>query len=107
MPEQPRIQANLGKTDVSTGALLPGSTLARGMVRGFQEQLNQNTTLQPLFRENPNRALAAFGFSEDFRRELMSDSGLAARDSCWVSCIKTCWCSACCCTVGTIVVVVT
>jgi hypothetical protein len=104
MAEPPRIRAKLGRSDVTAGALLPGSALARGMVRGFKAQIDQSPAVKTLFRDNPNRALAAFGFSEDFRREIMSDSGLAARDSCWATCIKTCWCSACCCSVGTIVI---
>jgi hypothetical protein len=105
MAEAPRIQAKLGRTDVATGALLPGTVLARGMVRGFQAQIEKKPTVKALYQRNPNRALAAFGFSEDFRREILRDSGLSAKDSCWITCIKTCWCTRCCCTRNTIVIV--
>jgi hypothetical protein len=100
------ITAKLGKSDISTGALLPGTLLAKGMVRNFERQLNTKPTVRALYKRNPNRALAAYGFSEDFRRELLRDSALRAKDSCWVTCIKTCWCTNCCCTANTIVITV-
>jgi hypothetical protein len=99
------ITAKLGRTDVSKGALLPGTVLAKGMVRNFQRQIDAKPKLRTLYQKDPNRALAAFGFSEDFRRELLRDSALAAKDSCWFTCIATCWCTGCCCTrAGTIVI---
>lgn len=94
------VTAKLGRTDVSRGALLPGTLLAKGMVRNFQKQLDTKPKLRTIFEKDPNRALAAYGFSEDFRRELLRDSALSAKDSCWFTCIVTCWCTGCCCTRG-------
>lgn len=98
------MRGTAGRTDVVSGALLPGSTIATRMVRDFQSQVNRQANMKRLFQSDPNRALGALGFSEDFRREIIRDSGLSASDSCWVTCIKTCWCTRCCCTGNTIVI---
>jgi hypothetical protein len=74
------------------------------MVREFQAQVTKNRAAATLFKRDPNRALAAFGFAEDFRREILRDSDRLAEESCWFTCIRTCWCTGCCCTGNTIVI---
>jgi hypothetical protein len=100
----PTVKGGPGRTGVVKGVLGPNASDATTMVRQFQKDIDCTPRLRASFQEDPNKALAAIGFNEDVRRELISNSRLAAKDSCWFTCVHTCWFSDCLCTRGTIII---
>ena len=100
----PTVKGGPSRTGLVAGALGPSASVATKMVRQFQKDIERSSRLRETFRKDPSKALAALGFNEDVRREALRDSRMSAKDSCWATCIHTCWFSDCLCTVGTIVI---
>jgi hypothetical protein len=100
----PTIKGGPARTGLVNGALGPSASVATKMVRQLQRDIERSSRLRETFRKDPSKALAAMGLNEDVRREALRDSGMSAKNSCWFTCVHTCWFSDCLCTKATFII---
>ena len=80
--------------EIVNGRPVPSADAIRALVTAVRKEIEEDSSLQDAFRDNPRQFLGDRGFTRDMQREILAESGMNAPESCTGTCIST---GSCCC----------